>query len=127
MARKRHTAEEIAVWARCIKTTAGGSGSMIKSELVARLAARYRLSHLRDADRVVSAILEAMTKALARGQRVELRGFGAFSVKQRAPPPRSQSTHGRGGHSERKAAASLSVRQGDAGALERDCGVGAGP
>ena len=58
---------------------------MIKSELVARLAARYRFTHMRDAERVVQTILDAMSKALARGQRVELRGFGAFSVKQRAP------------------------------------------
>lgn len=58
---------------------------MIKSELVARLAARYVLPNRRDADRVVSTILDTMINALARGQRVELRGFGAFSVKQRPP------------------------------------------
>jgi integration host factor subunit beta len=56
---------------------------MIKSELVARLAARYALSNRRDAELVVSTVLDTMTNALARGQRVELRGFGAFSVKQR--------------------------------------------
>ena len=60
---------------------------MIKSELVARIAARYKFSHLRDAERVVGAILDAMSNALARGQRIELRGFGAFSVKQRAARP----------------------------------------
>jgi len=58
---------------------------MIKSELVARLVARYALPNRRDAERAVSTILDTMIKALARGQRVELRGFGAFSVKQRPP------------------------------------------
>ena len=58
---------------------------MIKSELVARLAARYEFAHRRDAERVISTILDTLIKALARGQRVELRGFGTFSVKQRPP------------------------------------------
>jgi integration host factor subunit beta len=58
---------------------------MIKSELVARLAARYVLPNRRDAERVVHIVLETMSKALAGGQRIELRGFGAFSVKQRPP------------------------------------------
>jgi integration host factor subunit beta len=56
---------------------------MLKSELVSRLAARYELPIKGDADRVVSTVLEAMSKALAKGQRIELRGFGSFSVKQR--------------------------------------------
>lgn len=56
---------------------------MIKSELVARLAdANPHLYH-RDVERIVSAVFEEITGALARGQRVELRGFGAFSVKSR--------------------------------------------
>jgi integration host factor subunit beta len=38
----------------------------------------------RDIERIVSAIFEEISGALARGDRVELRGFGAFSVKQRA-------------------------------------------
>src|ERR1700704_5323007 len=58
---------------------------MIKSELVERLAARYAFAHRRDVERIVTTILETMSKALARGQRIELRGFGAFSVKSRPP------------------------------------------
>ena len=56
---------------------------MIKSELVALLAARYEFPHRRDAERVVDTILEAIAAALVLGRRVELRGFGSFSVKQR--------------------------------------------
>jgi integration host factor subunit beta len=58
---------------------------MLKSELVALLAARYEFPHRRDAERVVNTVLETIVKALALGRRVELRGFGSFSVKQRPP------------------------------------------
>ena len=56
---------------------------MIKSELVQRLAARNPHLYQRDVEHIVDAILGEITQALARGERVELRGFGAFSVKQR--------------------------------------------
>ena len=56
---------------------------MIKSELVARLAQRYPHLYHRDVERIVTTMLDAITKALAEGHRVELRGFGAFSVKVR--------------------------------------------
>jgi integration host factor subunit beta len=56
---------------------------MLKSELVALIAARYEFSHHRTAEQVVNTVLEAIVNALALGQRVELRGFGSFSVKQR--------------------------------------------
>jgi integration host factor subunit beta len=56
---------------------------MIKSELVQRIADRNPHLYLRDVEKIVNAILEEITNALARGDRVELRGFGAFSVKQR--------------------------------------------
>lgn len=39
----------------------------------------------RDVERIVSTIFDEMSEALARGERVELRGFGAFSVKRRDP------------------------------------------
>ena len=56
---------------------------MIKSELIAKLAAEN--PHLTRADvaRVVNTVLDRMTGALEDGGRVELRGFGAFSVRQR--------------------------------------------
>ena len=56
---------------------------MLKSELIAKLATEY--SHLRqeDLEKVVNVILDEIAAALARGDRVELRGFGAFSVRHR--------------------------------------------
>jgi integration host factor subunit beta len=57
---------------------------MTKSELIQRLAEQNPHLLQRDAERIVATILEEITAALARGDRVELRGFGAFSVKQRA-------------------------------------------
>ncbi len=56
---------------------------MIKSELVQRIASRNPHLYLRDVEKIVNAILGEITGALARGDRVELRGFGAFSVKHR--------------------------------------------
>jgi integration host factor subunit beta len=58
-------------------------GPMIKSELVQRIANRNPHLYLRDVEKIVNAILDEITSALARGDRVELRGFGAFSVKHR--------------------------------------------
>jgi len=56
---------------------------MIKSELIEKLAAgNPHLMH-RDVEKIVNVIFEEITSALSRGDRVELRGFGAFSVKQR--------------------------------------------
>jgi len=56
---------------------------MTKSELIARLAAANPHLFQRDIERIVSTIFDEITAALANGDRVELRGFGAFSVKQR--------------------------------------------
>jgi integration host factor subunit beta len=56
---------------------------MTKSELVERLAAMNPHLMQRDAELIVSTIFDGITEALAKGDRVELRGFGAFSVKQR--------------------------------------------
>ncbi|MFV2091449.1 MAG: integration host factor subunit beta [Hyphomicrobiales bacterium] len=58
---------------------------MIKSELVQRLAQDYPHLFHRDVESVVNTVFEEISAALARGSRVELRGFGAFSVKQRPP------------------------------------------
>jgi len=56
---------------------------MTKSELILRLAERNPHLFQRDVERIVSTIFEEISAALARGDRVELRGFGAFSVKTR--------------------------------------------
>ena len=59
--------------------------TMTKSELIARLAARNPHLYQRDVERIVATVFDEISKALATGHRVELRGFGAFSVKQRDP------------------------------------------
>jgi integration host factor subunit beta len=56
---------------------------MIKSELVQRIAAQNPHLYQRDIENIINAILGEITKAMASGNRVELRGFGAFSVKYR--------------------------------------------
>ena len=56
---------------------------MIKSELVQAIAERNPHLYQRDVENIVNAILDEITGALANGDRVELRGFGAFSVKNR--------------------------------------------
>ncbi len=56
---------------------------MIKSELIDKLAEANPHLYHRDVERVVNTILDGITDALAAGDRVELRGFGAFSVRCR--------------------------------------------
>ncbi len=56
---------------------------MTKSELVQILAEQNPHLYLRDVEKIVDTIFEEITKALTNGDRVELRGFGAFSVKKR--------------------------------------------
>ena len=58
---------------------------MTKSELIARLAERNPRLVARDADEAVNTMLEAMTEALAGGQRIEIRGFGSFALNYRPP------------------------------------------
>jgi integration host factor subunit beta len=58
---------------------------MTRSDLVEALAARFsQLTH-RDAEYAVKAILDAMGDALVKGHRIEIRGFGSFSVNHRSP------------------------------------------
>jgi len=56
---------------------------MIKSELVQRISLQNPHLYQRDVENIVNAILGEIVEALARGDRVELRGFGAFAVKRR--------------------------------------------
>ncbi len=56
---------------------------MTKSELIQRLAERNPHLYLRDVEKIVETVFEEITSALANGDRVELRGFGAFSIKHR--------------------------------------------
>jgi integration host factor subunit beta len=56
---------------------------MIKSELIERISSQNPHLFARDIEKIVTAILDEIIEALSRGDRVELRGFGAFSVKRR--------------------------------------------
>jgi integration host factor subunit beta len=58
---------------------------MIKSELIRRISSQNPHLYERDIEKVVNEIFDEMVEALRRGDRVELRGFGAFSVKLRGP------------------------------------------
>ena len=56
---------------------------MIKSELIEQLSKEYPHLYNRDIERIVNTFYSAISDALADGNRVELRGFGAFSLKKR--------------------------------------------
>ena len=61
----------------------GVKDNMIKSQLIQKLADENPHLYQRDVERIVSSVFEEITDALSQGDRVELRGFGAFSVKHR--------------------------------------------
>ena len=56
---------------------------MLKSDLIERIAAENPHLYHRDVEKIVNAILDTITAALAQGNRVELRGFGVFGTKTR--------------------------------------------
>ncbi|MGY9054049.1 MAG: integration host factor subunit beta [Alphaproteobacteria bacterium] len=56
---------------------------MTKSELIQRIADQNPHLYLRDVERIVATVFDEITGALVDGNRVELRGFGAFSVRHR--------------------------------------------
>ena len=58
---------------------------MIRSELIQKIADENPHLYQRDVERIVSTVFDEITDAMSEGNRVELRGFGAFSVKKRDP------------------------------------------
>ncbi len=58
---------------------------MTRSDLVEALAEKFPQLTQRDADMAVKAILDAMSESLIKGHRIEIRGFGSFSVNRRPP------------------------------------------
>ncbi|CAG9932542.1 integration host factor subunit beta [Candidatus Nitrotoga arctica] len=58
---------------------------MTRSDLIAKLAERYPQLLAKDADLAVKVILDAMAETLARGGRIEIRGFGSFALNYRPP------------------------------------------
>jgi integration host factor subunit beta len=59
--------------------------NMTKRELIEKLAEKVTSLSLRDAEIIVNTVFDSMTEALASGDRIEIRGFGSFQVKQRRP------------------------------------------
>lgn len=58
---------------------------MTRSDLVEALANKFPQLTQRDADMAVKAILDAMSESLIKGHRIEIRGFGSFTVNRRPP------------------------------------------
>ena len=58
---------------------------MNKSELIERIVAQQEQLSVRDVELAVKTMLEHMTQVLSSGERIEIRGFGSFSVNYRAP------------------------------------------
>lgn len=58
---------------------------MTRSELIEKIASKNPHLVLKDVERIVEVIFNKITTALAKGERVEFRGFGAFSVRKRSP------------------------------------------
>jgi integration host factor subunit beta len=56
-----------------------------KSELIAQLSVRFPQLVLKDAEIAVRTILDAMSQTLCEGERIEIRGFGSFSLNHRPP------------------------------------------
>ncbi|CAM5186073.1 Integration host factor subunit beta [Castellaniella defragrans] len=94
---------------------------LTKSELIAALAGHYPQLAARDMDFAVKTMLDAMSEALAQGQRIEIRGFGSFSLSQRQPRVGRNPKSGERVHVPAKLCA-LQARQG----IARTRGPGAG-
>lgn len=58
---------------------------MTKRELIEKLAEKVKTLSLKDSEIIVNTIFDSMTEALATGDRIEIRGFGSFQVKERRP------------------------------------------
>lgn len=76
------------LWQGCARSfpfSVSRSDSMTKSDLILRLAEMHPHLLQKDVERIVGTVFDEISNALARGNRVELRGFGAFSIKHREP------------------------------------------
>jgi integration host factor subunit beta len=56
---------------------------MTRSDLVARISEIYPYMHVRNVEKVVSIVIDSIVNTLKKGGRVELRGFGSFSIRKR--------------------------------------------
>ncbi len=91
---------------------------MIKSELIQKIAEKNPHLYHRDVERIINTIFDQIITAMKSGDRVELRGFGAFSVKSRQGRAGPQSAHRRACDGRAQARALLQDRQGIARAAE---------
>ena len=89
---------------------------MTKSELIDRLAAQFPQLVAKDAELAVKMILDAMAESLAKGERIEIRGFGSFGLELPAAADGAQSQVRRAGAGAGKARPALQGGQGIAGA-----------
>ncbi|MCV6589014.1 MAG: integration host factor subunit beta [Marinobacterium sp.] len=62
-----------------------GRNAMTKSELIERLIDRHEQLSVKDVELAVKTIIDQMTESLSQGERIEVRGFGSFSLHYRAP------------------------------------------
>ena len=85
---------------------------MTKSELISKLAMRYPQLVTKDAELAVKTILDAMGESLSQGERIEIRGFGSFSLNYRPPRVGRNPKNRRQGERARKVRATLQGRQG---------------
>src|SRR2546426_11232416 len=75
---------------------------MTRADLVDELSKAANLTK-QDSEAVVDTVFEAITEALGRGDKVEIRGFGSFKIRQRRAPPRPEpKNRARGGGSRQK-------------------------
>ncbi len=100
------------------RPTTGGT-RMIRSELIQKIADENPHLTQRHVERIVNTVFEEIIEALAKGDRVELRGFGAFSVKSRDATAGAQPPDGRGSEGRRQEGALLQDRQAVARPAER--------
>lgn len=77
-----------AVWMKVLQNAASvgdGGGRMTKSELIERIAERQSQLSAKDVELAVKSMVEQMAQTLATGDRIEIRGFGSFSLHYREP------------------------------------------
>ena len=94
---------------------------MIKSELIDRISVQNPHLYRQDAEKIVNTIFSEITAAMARGDRVELRGFGAIFCKGPGRPDRTKSSHRGSGFGRKQSRSLLQERKGNEVSAELTC------
>ena len=87
--------------------------TVIKSELVDRISVQNPHLYRYDAEKIINTVFSVIAAAMARGDRVELRGFGVFFCKVPGRPNRTKSSHGDSGFGRTQSRSLLQERQGN--------------